>query len=139
MNNSLQILFMLAFPAVVAEIVKRNKLAGMIGPVVICYVIGFLLGNNSFFSINPALSKNIYEIAILIAISLLLLSTDFMNWIKYAGKAVFSFLLAIAGVICSVTLWTYIFNGKIPDICKLAGMLSGVYIGGTPNMAAIGF
>ncbi len=129
---------MLAFPAVVAELVKRNKIAGMIGPVVICYAVGFLLGNNNFFEINKEISKTVYEVAILIAISLLLLSTDFMGWIKYAGKAVFSYTLAVIGVFFSAVISTYIFNGKIIDIWKLAGMLSGVYIGGTANMAAIG-
>jgi uncharacterized membrane protein len=139
MSSALQIIFMLAFPAVVAELVKRNKIAGMIGPVVICYAVGFLLGNNNLFEINKEVSKTTYEICILLAIALLLLSTDFVNWFKHAGKAVFSFVLAIVGVVCSATLWTFLFNGKIADIWKIAGMLTGVYIGGTPNMAAIGF
>lgn len=135
----IQVAFMLVFPLAVTELVKCNKIAGLIGSVVICYSIGFLLGNNPIFEVNKELSKNTYQIAILFAIALMLLSTDFMNWIKYAGKAVFSFFLVIVGVVCSATLWTFIFNGKIPDIWKLAGMLSGVYIGGTPNMAAIGY
>jgi uncharacterized membrane protein len=139
MSSALQIIFMLAFPAAVAELVKRNKIAGMIGPVVICYVVGFLLGNNPVVEINKELSKTIYEISILFAIALLLLSTDFIKWFKYAGKAVVSFTLAIVGVIISVTGWTFFFSDKIPDIWKIAGMLSGVYIGGTPNMAAVGF
>jgi len=61
-----------------------------------------------------------------------------MNWIRYAGKAVLSYSLSIIGVFLSVVVSTYIFNGQITDIWKLAGMLSGVYIGGTANMAAIG-
>lgn len=137
--DALQIVFMIAFPAAVAELVKRNKIAGMVGPVVICYVVGFLLGNNHIFEINKEISKTTYEISILFAIALLLLSTDLKKWFKYAGKAILSFGLAIIGVICSVTIWTIVFNGKIPDIWKIAGMLCGVYIGGTPNMAAVGF
>lgn len=130
---------MLAFPAAVAELVKRNKIAGMVGPVVICYVVGFLMGNNNLVEINKELSKTIYEVCILFAIALLLLSTDFIKWFKYAGKAVLSFFLAILGAIGSVSIWTFYFTDKIPDAWKIAGMLCGVYIGGTPNMAAVGF
>lgn len=138
-NPVVQTLFMLAFPAAIAELAKRNKIAGMISPVVICYVAGFLIGNNAWFEINKTVSKNLYEVSILFAISLLLLSTDIVAWLKYAGRAIISFLLAIVAVICSVSAWTFIFSDKIHDIWKIAGMLCGVYIGGTPNMAGVGY
>jgi len=55
--DALQIVFMIAFPAAIAELCKRNKIAGMVGPVVICYAVGFLLGNNHLFEINKEISK----------------------------------------------------------------------------------
>lgn len=46
-------------------------------------------------------------------------------------------LTALAGVIIAITIGFFIFRAGVPDANKVAGMLSGVYTGGTPNMFAL--
>ena len=77
-------------------------------------------------------------IIIPLAIPLLLFSLDLKKWIKLAKGAVLSLILAMVSLIVSVFLGYYLFAENINESWKVAGMLIGVYTGGTPNLAAIG-
>jgi uncharacterized membrane protein len=141
MYTVVQVLVMFAFPALVAEVAKRNRMAGMIGPVVLCYGLGLLLGNLPSSPVDVALSQSVAEAVIPVAIALMLFSTRFVSWFRYAGRAVFSFgLQMLAVIIVSLTLpllFRHLATDR-PDLWKISGMLVGVYTGGTPNLAAIG-
>jgi uncharacterized membrane protein len=67
----------------------------------------------------------------------LLFSVDVVAWTRLARTAVLAFVLACgAVVVCNLVLGR-LFDGNVPYAPELAGMLTGVYIGGTPNMAAL--
>lgn len=136
-----QILIMLAFPIIVIEIVKRNKLAGMVGPVILCYAVGLVVGNLPDSPVDTTLSQTVSEAMVPLAISLMLLSTRFMAWLKYAKQTAKSFALAVVAVLVSafaVSAYFHVEEMGVEDIWKLSGMMVGVYTGGTPNLAAIG-
>ena len=129
---------MLLFPFIIMELVKRNKIAGILGPVALSYVFGFLysqLFSQFFFS---EVSKNLVDFSVPVAIALLLFSTDFVSWLKYARKAMLSFGLQIVSVVFCSFIAYLVFKGSHPELWKIAGMFTGVYIGGTPNLIAIG-
>ena len=137
----IQILVMLAFPIIVLEIVKRNKLAGMVGPVILCYAVGLVVGNLPNSPVNMKLSQDVAEGCVPLAISLMLLSTRFMAWLKYAKRTALSFALAVVAVLVasfSVSAFFHLQELGVEDVWKLSGMMVGVYTGGTPNLAAIG-
>ncbi|MDA9120867.1 DUF819 family protein [Flavobacteriales bacterium] len=140
-SSILQILVMLAFPIIVIEIVKRNKLAGMVGPVILCYGLGLIVGNLPNSPVNTKLSQDVAEGCVPLAISLMLLSTRFMAWLKYAKQTAKSFALAVVSVMVAsftVSAYFYLQDMNVEDVWKLSGMMVGVYTGGTPNLAAIG-
>ena len=137
----IQVLVMLAFPILVIEIVKRNKLAGMVGPVILCYAVGLVVGNLPDSPVNTSLSQTVSEAMVPLAISLMLLSTRFMAWLKYAKQTAKSFALAVVAVLISsfaVSAYFHLQRFGVEDVWKLSGMMVGVYTGGTPNLAAIG-
>lgn len=132
---------MLAFPIIVIEIVKRNKLAGMVGPVILCYGLGLIVGNLPNSPVNTKLSQDVAEGCVPLATSLMLLSTRFMAWLKYAKQTAKSFALAVVSVMVAsfiVSAYFYLQDMNVEDVWKLSGMMVGVYTGGTPNLAAIG-
>lgn len=136
-----QVLIMLGFPIIVIEIVKRNKLAGMVGPVILCYGVGLVVGNLPDSPVNTQLSQTVAEAMVPLAISLMLLSTRFMAWLKYAKQTAKSFALAVIAVLISsfaVSAYFHLQEMGVDDVWKLSGMMVGVYTGGTPNLAAIG-
>jgi len=132
---------MLFFPILVMEVVKRNKLAGMVGPVILCYALGLIVGNLPNSPVNIKLSQDVAEGCVPLAISLMLLSTRFMAWLKYAKQTAKSFALAVVAVLVSsfaVSAYFHLQEMGVQDVWKLSGMMVGVYTGGTPNLAAIG-
>lgn len=77
-------------------------------------------------------------IIIPIAIPLLLFSLDIRKWLKLAKGAIFSLILAMVSLLIVIFAGYYLYAGSITESWKVAGMLIGLYTGGTPNLAAIG-
>lgn len=80
----------------------------------------------------------VISLAIPIALPLLLFSLDIKRWLKLAKEGIFSMILGISSLIIVVVAGYFLFKDYIDESWKVAGMLIGVYTGGTPNLAAIG-
>lgn len=76
-------------------------------------------------------------ISILFALPLLLFSLNVRSWFKVAGKTFLSLLLGLISVIIPILIGFFIFKDSIDESWKVAGMMTGVYSGGTPNLASI--
>jgi uncharacterized membrane protein len=138
MGYFLLILFYFGLPALIILLTLRNKVADKIGAVVIAYVVGLIVGNvglipESFSDFQNSIS----EIVIVVAIPLILFSSDLKRWFSLIGKTILSLVLGLISVVIVVYIGYFIFNGKIDEIWKVSGMLVGVYSGGTPNLAAL--
>ncbi len=79
----------------------------------------------------------ITSVTIPLAIPLLLFSLNIKKWFRLAGTTFLSLFLALLSVVVVVVAGFYIFRDKIPELGKIAGMLIGIYSGGTPNLASI--
>ncbi|GIV42943.1 MAG: hypothetical protein KatS3mg035_0066 [Bacteroidia bacterium] len=105
--------------------------------VILAYALGMLVKflTQDFFS-REILQGFIY-ISIPLAMPLLIFKADFFSWLKNAPMTVKSFLIA-----CLSTCWVGFMLGKylLQDEVgkKIIAMLIGVFIGGTPNLNAIG-
>lgn len=80
----------------------------------------------------------IYSIVILIAIPLLLFSLDLKKWLKLANEALLSLVLGIVSLVAAIVIGYLLWGQGMDEGWKVAGMLTGVYTGGTPNLVAIG-
>ncbi len=79
----------------------------------------------------------ITTLTIPLAIPLLLFSMNIKKWLRLAGTTFLSLILALVSVVVVVFAGYYLFRDKIPELGKIAGMLIGIYSGGTPNLASI--
>ena len=79
----------------------------------------------------------ITSVTIPLAIPLLLFSLNIRKWFRLASTTFLSLLLALLSVVVVVFAGYYLFRDKIPELGKIAGMLIGIYSGGTPNLASI--
>lgn len=80
----------------------------------------------------------IMSVAIPIALPLLLFSLNIKRWLKLAKEALLSLILGISSLIIVLVAGYFLFGSQINESWKVAGMLCGVYTGGTPNLVAIG-
>ncbi len=133
----LQAVLLVAAPALVVAVVKRVRVLGIIGPTLLCYVLGIAAANVAV-PIDRSVSLLVSEAAVLLAIPLLLFSTDFVRWLRLAKSTVLSFLLACVAIMLASAIGAAVFTSLVPEAWKIAGMFVGVYTGGTANMSAIG-
>jgi len=132
------IAFFLLFPLLLMWGEKHLKLIQWISPIILCYAVGLIMANLPFLLVDKTVTTTVSEVAVPLAIPLLLFSTNIRQWFKGAKGAVISFGLCIVAVAISSTVAAFLFRDQLADTWKMAGMVMGVYTGGTPNMSAIG-
>ena len=134
-GNILIILFFLLIPAGVLRLCRHVPFLGKIGPVLILYILGIIVGNlfhpSGMAGIQDALSSAMVPLAI----PLMLFSCTFRrSGTRSQLLALLSGLLAVTAV---VVAGYFLFARDLEDGAKLGGMLTGVYTGGTINLASL--
>lgn len=134
----IQPLALIFLPALIIYLVKRNKFMAFFGVIAWCYLAGMLFAVLTPQLVNQSFSKSLVEVSVLMAIPLLLFSLDIKAWLKTAKTTMLSYLLSILAIFVTAIFWSIYFAKDDPDMWKIAGMLVGVYTGGTVNLTAIG-
>jgi len=98
---------------------------------------GLLTEDERFANQIASTQDLIMTIVIPLALPLLLFSLKIRKWLRYAGTGFLSMFLALISVIVIDIAGYYIFRDSVHDSGKVAGMLIGIYTGGTPNVASI--
>ncbi|MFH1946079.1 MAG: DUF819 family protein [Acidobacteriota bacterium] len=133
----IQILFVLLFPALAIYLKGRSKFFVWLSPIIICFIAGIGLANSGIH-LDTGLFTTITEVSVALAIPVLLFSSDFLKWLRQAKITLLSYFLGIISVLVSSTAAYLLFRSTQDQSDAIAGMLTGVYTGGTPNMSAVG-
>lgn len=140
-------IFILA-PFIIITAFRKYKLAKSVGTVIMAYAIGllfsFLFSFTDFFSISESesykkISELLMSISVLLAIPLMLFSSDFRLWAKALPKTLIALITAIVAVLFAVVISFFLFkDAEITTLPKVAGMMAGFYNGGSMNFFAVG-
>jgi uncharacterized membrane protein len=99
---------------------------------------GLILEENILAFRIYQLRDTLMSISILLAIPLMLFSSNIKQWKEMAGKTFSSLLIGLFSVILVIVVGYFIFRESgIKDLWKVSGLLIGVYTGGTPNLASL--
>lgn len=135
-NCIILILVFCTAPAGVLWICKKVPFLGKIGPVLLLYILGVIIGN---IGIRPEGMGTIQEILssamVPLAIPMMLFGCTFR--FKEAKEQLKALLTGLAAVVMAVIAGYLIFGKNIEEGAKIGGMLTGVYSGGTINLAAL--
>lgn len=134
------------FPILIIEAFKRWTIVQKIGTVVLAYAVGIiasLCGVFNFATPEVAasfskLQSTIMNLAVPLAIPLMLFNCDFKLWTKALPKTAWALVTGLAAVLVSVVSGYFIFRNHVPDAAKVSGMMTGIYTGGTMNFTALG-
>ena len=134
------------FPILIIEAFKRWTIVQKIGTVVLAYAVGIiasLCGVFNFATPEVAasfskLQSTIMNVAVPLAIPLMLFNCDFKLWTKSLPKTTWALVTGIAAVIIASISGYFIFRNHVPEIAKVTGMMAGIYTGGTMNFNALG-
>lgn len=134
------------FPILIIEAFKRWKVVQKIGTVVLAYAVGIIASLCGVFhfadpTIGATFSKlqsTIMNVAVPLAIPLMLFNCDFKLWTKSLPKTTWALVTGLAAVLIASISGYFIFRNSVPEIAKVTGMMAGIYTGGTMNFNALG-
>ena len=134
-GNILITLFFLLAPAGVLWLCRRFPLLDKVGPVLILYILGILAGN-LFHPPGMAQIQEILSSAMVpLAIPLMLFSCTFRR--SGTRSQLLALLAGLVSVTAAVVAGFFLFGRDLDDGAKVGGMLTGVYTGGTINLASL--
>lgn len=123
-------------PSGVLWFCRRFSFLGKIGPVLILYFIGIVIGNIGLMPGQlPAVQELMSNAMVPLAIPLMLFSCTFK--LSGARSQILALVTGMISVAVAVVAGFLIFGDSIPESNKVGGMLVGVYTGGTINLAAL--
>ena len=134
------------FPILIIEAFKRWTVVQKIGTVVLAYAVGIIASLCGVFhfadpTIGATFSKlqsTIMNVAVPLAIPLMLFNCDFKLWTKSLPKTTWALVTGLAAVLIASISGYFVFRNNVPEIAKVTGMMAGIYTGGTMNFNALG-
>lgn len=134
--NILYLLLFLLAPAGVLWLCRRVKILGKIGPVLILYFLGLVVGNIGWKPSGlPALQDTLTNVTVPLAIPLMLFGCTFRR--SETRSQLLALVTGLVAVVIAVFAGFFIFGRSLDDGAKVGGMLTGVYTGGTVNLASL--
>lgn len=134
----LSILLCFGFPLLANWAYAKPAFPRWLSTIVSCYLVGIIVSNTGLWNVPEAGVRQLAEVSMLLGLPLLLFAVDIRDSFAHARSMLIAFgLCCLAGMACtSLTAW-YL-SDSVADPAVIAGMLTGLYTGGTPNVQAIG-
>ena len=132
------------FPFIIIMLFSRYKWAKAAGTVILAYAVGIIPALFGLTHFDPDtvgfnIQKNIMNIAVPIAIPLMLFNCNFKLWTKSLPKTAAALGGGLAAVLIAIVSGFFIFrHSGINDIANVSAMMTGIYTGGTMNFNALG-
>ena len=133
-------LFFLFFPVVILYLAYKVDACAKLGAIVIAYAVGLVVGNIGVLpDAVESIQHDIATYVVPFAIPLIFFSLEIGRWRTLAKTSALSLAAGMVAIFVGSLLSFVLFHAAIGDEAwKAAGMLVGVYTGGTLNLAAIG-
>ncbi|PNK60821.1 DUF819 family protein [Psychrobacter sp. FDAARGOS_221] len=136
-------IILLIVPIILIALAQRFYWLDKIGVVILAFVSGLLFSvgyqptDASLSTELLAVKTQVSEVAIAVAIPLLLFSINIPASIRLAGSAVKAMLLACLGMCLATLVTSLMFQQQVTHIWQAAGMMVGAYTGGGQNIGAV--
>lgn len=138
MGTALSTALVFGFPLLARYAAARRWLPAWCSSIVSCYAIGIVIGNLRLWPIDGEFTETVAGGSMLLGLPLLLFSVRIKESLRHARGMLFSFALCCLCGLIATSVATVYFHPIIPNAWQAAGMLTGLYTGGTPNVQAIG-
>lgn len=135
-NYILLVLIFCLVPAGVLWLCRKIEVLGKIGPILLLYLLGIVIGNLGIMPEEMPVVQEILSSAMVpLAIPLMLFGCTFRK--NIGRNELLALLTGVIAVAVAVVGGYYLFGRSIENGDKIGGMLTGVYTGGTINLAAL--
>ncbi|HEX5742419.1 MAG TPA: DUF819 family protein [Flavobacteriaceae bacterium] len=130
-------IFIVLFIPLLIKYTEKSKIVTVISPIALAYVAGILF-SFSTVKLNQEIITQTTEISIALSICLFLLASNLDKFRTLLKPLLKSFFLGILSLLITIFLVYFLFGFYDKKYINIIGMLVGLYVGGTPNLNAIG-
>ncbi|KKD25993.1 membrane protein [Staphylococcus cohnii subsp. cohnii] len=116
---------------------QRYQWASTISGAIIALVGAMLLSNFKVIPTSAPVYDTVWDYIVPLSIPLLLFSSNILKIWKESRRLLFIFLIASIGTMIGTTVAFIILNHSVPYLSKIGAMMTGSYIGGGVNFAAL--
>lgn len=147
MNVVLITLVYIFAPVIIICLYNRFSWVKKVGTVILAYAVGIIMalcgliptGDTAGAAELESISKTLMNVAVPIAIPLMLFNSDFKLWTKSLPKTFVALITGLVAIVIAVVSGYFVFrNAGITDFENVAAMMTGIYTGGTLNFFALG-
>ena len=134
-------------PILIILLFNKYRWARSIGTVIMAYAVGIIAALIGFLPTGTepgaealeSMQKTLMNVAVPLAIPLMLFNSDFKLWTKSLPKTMAVLLGGLVSILIAVVSGYFLFrNAGIPQFDRVAAMMTGIYTGGTMNFSALG-
>lgn len=144
MNLILLVILYITLPAIIIWLCNRNTIADKIGVVIICYIAGIILAQGIPLLTHDVptnslktLQENLMSACIVISLPLMLFSINIKHWIHLGPTTLIAMASSMSAVVIASFFTGWALFEFFEETWKLVGLSISLYIGGTPNLAAV--
>ena len=116
---------------------QKYKWASNISGVIIALVSAMTLSNLNIIPVSAAVYDIVWNYAVPLAIPLLLIKCNIKKILKESGKILIIFLIGSFATAAGSLIAFFLLKNHISELEGIAAMITGTYIGGTVNFAAL--
>ena len=137
-DNSLLLWTFLMLAAAAAIVIEQNaRWAAKVPGAVIALLIAIAASNLGLVPVDAPVYDAVWIYVVPLAIPLLLFQLDLRSVFTESRRLLFLFLISSAGTVAGTLLAFMMLRQHIPELDKIAGMISASYTGGGVNFAAM--
>lgn len=139
----LTLFYLFGVPLALMLLAKRCPIIEKISPMVVLYVVGLIVGNTGVLGADAQpVCANVSNVVVLLTIPLMLLGCDYRT--LSAKMALKAFFIGLFSVLAVTVAGYFMFRGQAAasgvegvDFAKISAVMTGIYIGGIPNLAPV--
>ena len=138
-DDTWYLLFILVLGVAISIFLEHKyNWASRISGAIIALIIALILSNLAIIPIHsPLYDDVIWRYAVPLGIPLLLLECNIKRVWKETGKILLIFLIGSFGTALGTLVAYYLVGNYIPEVAGVSAMMTGTYIGGSVNLAAL--
>ena len=129
--------FVIGWAAISIRLEQKYKWAATLTGCMIALLGAMIFANLGVVPLDTPTYDLVWGFVVPIAVPLLLFDADIRRIWRESGRTFIAYHFAVLGTIIGTIIATLLFYDKIPEIRGILAMISGSYIGGSINLAAM--
>lgn len=129
--------FLAGWAALSIYLEQKYEWASKVSGAIVALVGTMVLANLNIIPTDSPVYDTVWTYVIPLAIPLLLFQSNILKIWNESGRLLVIFLISSIGTVVGAIVGFFLLKDLIPDLYKVAGMMTGSYIGGSVNLAAL--